>query len=159
MGLGAVFGRGKRIVVHVMVRGRIGDGWYDVDRALKVPEGTTLAELIAIGDRRGVPLSEAIANSPHLAHTLMVNGERFYPEHVMTREEALRTYTVNNAYAAFEEGFKGTLAPGMYADMVVLSQDILTVEETDIPDTRVEMTFVGGELKYSRDMDVALLDD
>jgi predicted amidohydrolase YtcJ len=88
---------------------------------------------------------------------MMVNGQRFYPEHVMTREEALRTYTVNNAYAAFEEGMKGTLAPGMYADMVVLSQDILTVEESEIPSTRVEMTFVGGELKYARDMDVALL--
>ena len=88
---------------------------------------------------------------------MMVNGERFYPEHAMTREEALRTYTVNNAYAAFEEDIKGTLAPGMYADMVVLSQNILTVEESSIPDTRVEMTIVGGELKYARDMDVALL--
>ena len=76
MGLGSLFGRGARITVHVMIRGRIGDGWYDVDRALKVPEGTTLGELVAIGDRKGVPLSEALANSPHLTHTLMLNGER-----------------------------------------------------------------------------------
>jgi len=82
---------------------------------------------------------------------MMVNGERFYPEHVMTREEALITYTVNNAYAAFEENIKGTLAPGMYADMVVLSQNLLTVAEEDIPHTQVDMTFVGGELKYSRE--------
>ncbi len=81
---------------------------------------------------------------------MMVNGERFYPEHVMTREEALETYTINNAYAAFEEELKGSLTPGKYADFVVLSQNLLTVAEEQIPDTRVEMTFVGGELKYRR---------
>ena len=89
----------------------------------------------------------------------MVNGEQFYPEHVMTRGEAMRTYTINNAYAAFEEDVKGTLAPGMYADMVVLSQDITTVAEEAIPSTEVEMTFVGGELKYARDPSVAMLDE
>lgn len=82
---------------------------------------------------------------------MMVNGERFYPEHAMTREEAMRTYTINNAYAAFEEDIKGSLEPGKFADMTVLSQDILSVEESEIPNTRVEMTFVGGELKYARD--------
>jgi predicted amidohydrolase YtcJ len=81
----------------------------------------------------------------------MVNGERFYPEHVMTREEALQTYTINNAYAAFEEELKGSLTPGKYADFVVLSQNLLTVDEKRIPETRVEMTFVGGELRYQRE--------
>jgi predicted amidohydrolase YtcJ len=80
----------------------------------------------------------------------MVNGEPFYPEHVMTREEALKTYTINNAYAAFEEDFKGSLTPGKYADFVVLSQNLLTVDEERIPETKVEMTFVGGELRYQR---------
>lgn len=91
---------------------------------------------------------------------MMVNGERFYPEHAMTRQEAMQTYTINNAYAAFEEDIKGTLAPGMYADMIVLSQDIMSIEEAEIPNTRVEMTFVGGELKYAREANasVALLD-
>ncbi len=81
---------------------------------------------------------------------MMVNGERFYPEHVMTREEALQTYTINNAYAAFEEDLKGSLTPGKYADFVVLSQNLLTVAEAQIPETDVEMTFVGGELRYRR---------
>ncbi len=81
---------------------------------------------------------------------MMVNGERFYPEHVMTREEALRTYTINNAYAAFEEELKGSLTPGKYADFVVLSQNLLTVAEEQIPETEVDMTFVGGELRYQR---------
>jgi predicted amidohydrolase YtcJ len=81
---------------------------------------------------------------------MMVNGERFYPEHVMTREEALKTYTINNAYAAFEEDLKGSLTPGKYADFVVLSQNLLTVPEKRIPETEVEMTFVGGELRYQK---------
>jgi predicted amidohydrolase YtcJ len=82
---------------------------------------------------------------------IMVNGEPFYPEHVMTREEALQTYTINNAYAAFEEDIKGSLTPGKYADFVVLSQNLLTVDEEQIPETKVEMTFVGGELRYQRE--------
>jgi predicted amidohydrolase YtcJ len=83
---------------------------------------------------------------------MMINGEKFYPEHVMTREEALQTYTINNAIAAFEEDIKGTLTPGKYADIVVLSQDLLTVEEEKIPQTTVDVTIVGGEIKYRREM-------
>ncbi len=81
---------------------------------------------------------------------MMSTGERFYPEHVMTREEALMTYTINNAYAAFEEDLKGSLTPGKYADFIVLSQNLLTVDEELIPETVVEKTYVGGELRYER---------
>lgn len=77
-------------------------------------------------------------------------GSRFNAEHVMTREEALQSYTINNAFAAFEEDIKGTLTPGKYADIVVLSQDLLTVDEEAIPDTTVDITIVGGEVKYTR---------
>lgn len=78
----------------------------------------------------------------------MPNGETFYPEHRMSREEALRSYTLNNAYAAFEEEIKGSLEVGKLADLVVLSQDILAVPEEDIPVTRVDYTIVGGEVRY-----------
>ncbi len=64
------------ITVHVLIRGRIGDGWYDVDEQVVVPRGTTLAALVADGDRHRLPLAAALAASPHLAHTLMWNGER-----------------------------------------------------------------------------------
>jgi hypothetical protein len=64
------------MAVHVLIRGRIGDGWYDVDRTVKLAPGTTLAQLIADGERLGLPLATAVADSPHLAHTLMWNGER-----------------------------------------------------------------------------------
>jgi len=95
---------------------------------------------------------DAIASYYASVSRMMVNGERFYPEYAMTREEALRTYTINNAVAAFEEDIKGSLTPGKYADIVVLSQDLLTVEEARIPDTTVDITIVGGEVKYTRGM-------
>ncbi len=83
----------------------------------------------------------------------MANGERFTPEQRMTREEALESYTIDAAYAAFEEDLKGSLSVGKLADVVVLSQDLLTVEEDRIPDTVVELTIVGGEVVYERDGD------
>lgn len=71
-----LFRRTPTIAVHVLIRGRIGEGWYDVDETVKVAPGTTLAQLIAGGDKLGLPLATAVAESPHLAHTLMWNGER-----------------------------------------------------------------------------------
>ena len=68
----------------------------------------------------------------------------------MTRMEALQSYTINNAYAAFEEDIKGSLTPGKFADIVVLSQDILTIEEALIPNTEVDYTIVGGQVKFNR---------
>jgi molybdopterin converting factor small subunit len=65
-----------KIKVHLIIRGRIGAGWLDVDEELKLPAGTTLAGLIDHADKRGIPLREALADSPHLAETLMHNGER-----------------------------------------------------------------------------------
>jgi hypothetical protein len=82
---------------------------------------------------------------------MMINGKRITPEQSMTREEGLAAYTLNNAIAAFEEDIKGTLTPGKYADLVVLSQDLLTVDEDRIPQTTVDMTIVGGLIKYQRD--------
>src|SRR5581483_6696184 len=55
------------------------------------------------------------------------DGTVFYPKQRMTREEALRSYTINNAYAAFEEKDKGTLEVGKLADITVLSKDIMKV--------------------------------
>ncbi|HEX6939639.1 MAG TPA: amidohydrolase [Longimicrobiales bacterium] len=75
-------------------------------------------------------------------------GEVFTPEQRLTREEALRSYTLANAYAAFEEDIKGSITPGKLADIVVLSKDIMTVPEDEIPTARVVMTVVGGEVRY-----------
>jgi len=78
----------------------------------------------------------------------MQNGEYFYPEQCMTRLEALRVRTIDAAYAAFEEDVKGSLEPGKYADVTVLSKDILEVPAEEILNAKVLYTIVGGEVKY-----------
>ena len=78
------------------------------------------------------------------------DGSVFYPAQRMTRAEALKSYTLNAAYAAFEENSKGSLKVGKYADMVVLSQDILTIPEAEIPKTDVLYTIVGGKIRYDK---------
>lgn len=76
-------------------------------------------------------------------------GLEFFPEQKMTREEALLSYTTWNAYAAFEENEKGKLAPGMLADIVVLSKNLLTCPPEDILQARVLKTIVGGKVLFS----------
>lgn len=78
------------------------------------------------------------------------DGARFVPEQRMTREEALRSYTMSNAYAAFEEHIKGSITPGKLADLVVLSKDIMRVPEDEIPTARVDLTILGGRVRYER---------
>jgi predicted amidohydrolase YtcJ len=80
----------------------------------------------------------------------MDNGEVFYGEQRMTREEALRSYTLNNAYAEFAEDAKGSITPGKLADIVVLSRDIMRVAEDSIPGTVVDYTIVGGKVRFER---------
>ncbi|MBV8820061.1 MAG: amidohydrolase family protein [Acidobacteriaceae bacterium] len=77
------------------------------------------------------------------------DGSVFFPAQRMTRMEALKSYTWNNAFAAFEEDQKGSLQPGKLADVTVLSKDILTVPESEIPSTRIIYTIVGGKFVYS----------
>ena len=73
----------------------------------------------------------------------------FTPDETLTRRQALESYTVNNAYAAFEEDSKGTLVPGMLADVTVLSQNILTGPAGEIQEAEVDYTIVGGEIVYT----------
>ncbi len=77
------------------------------------------------------------------------DGSVFFPEQVMTREEALRSYTLSNAYAAFEEDVKGSITSGKYADIVVLSKHILTIPNNEILSTKVVYTIVGGKVLYT----------
>jgi predicted amidohydrolase YtcJ len=78
------------------------------------------------------------------------DGSVFFPDQRMSRMEALKSYTANGAHAAFEEKAKGTLETGKYADIVVLSKDILTVPEDEIPTAQVSYTIVGGKVRYKR---------
>jgi predicted amidohydrolase YtcJ len=76
------------------------------------------------------------------------DGQAFFPEQSMTRMEALRSYTINGAYAAFEENFKGSITPGKLADLTVLSDDILSVPESDIPAVKIKATIIDGQFVY-----------
>ena len=78
------------------------------------------------------------------------DGVPFYPDQAMTREEALKSYTLNDAYGIFEERELGSLKVGKRADIAVLSQDIMSVPVDAIPATRVVYTLVGGKLVYRR---------
>lgn len=74
-----------------------------------------------------------------------------HPEQRLTREQAIRLYTINNAYLTFEEKEKGSLERGKLADFIVLKQDILTCAEDAIKDIEVERTYLGGRKIYERD--------
>jgi predicted amidohydrolase YtcJ len=76
------------------------------------------------------------------------DGKVFFPDQRMSRMEALKSYTINGAYAAFEEENRGSLKPGKYADITVLSKDILKVPEDEIPTAKVTYTIVGGKVLY-----------
>lgn len=73
-----------------------------------------------------------------------------YPEESLTREQALRFYTINNARLLLMEDRVGTLEPGKLADLVVLDRDLLTCKEDEIAGTTVNRTYVGGKLVYER---------
>jgi predicted amidohydrolase YtcJ len=79
----------------------------------------------------------------------VADGSVFFPEQKMTREEALRSYTLNVAYAAFQENLLGSITRGKLADITVLSDDIMTIPEEQIPGTRVVYTIVAGKIAYS----------
>lgn len=78
------------------------------------------------------------------------NGLAFFPEQSMTRMEALESYTINNAYAAFEEDLKGSLEIGKLADITILSKDLLKCSDEEILETEVLYTIIDGEVKFQK---------
>ena len=72
----------------------------------------------------------------------------FYGEQKMSRMEALKSYTINGSYASFEENVKGSISAGKYADIVVLSNNLLTCSDDDILNAKVLYTIVGGKVLY-----------
>lgn len=105
-----------------------------------------------IGNGTDVPVEDIdpIASFYSSVARVDLNGDVFFPEQRMTREEALASYTINNAYAAFEEHLKGSITPGKLADIVVLSGNIMTIPQEQIPAARVDVTIIGGEVGYRR---------
>jgi predicted amidohydrolase YtcJ len=89
-----------------------------------------------------LPIWQTLRRSPYHSQ------ERIAPEQALTRADALRCATNNGAYLTFDETKKGSLEPGKFADLAVLSADPLTVEEIGIADIRALMTMVGGKIVY-----------
>ena len=92
--------------------------------------------------------------NPFLAMWTMVTrgterGTVIGPSEGITREQALKIYTINNAFASFEESIKGSIEPGKLADMAILSDDLLTCPVDKIKDIESVMTIVGGKIVYS----------
>ncbi len=70
------------------------------------------------------------------------------PDQILTRQEALESWTLAGAYAAFEEKLKGSLEPGKFADFLVLDRDIMTAAPREVPQIRIKATYLGGKAVY-----------
>ena len=79
-----------------------------------------------------------------------MQGEGWHPEQAVSCEQALKMFTTNAAYAAFEELDKGSIEVGKLADFTVLSNDIMKIPEPEILNTQCVMTIIGGEIVYQR---------
>ena len=104
-----------------------------------------LRSLLAAGVR--VALGSDGPPSPFL-NILFATTHPTNPKEALTLEQAVAAYTRGSAWAEFAEGDKGTLAPGMLADLAVLSQDVFTVEPGRLPETSSVLTVIGGRVVY-----------
>jgi predicted amidohydrolase YtcJ len=116
-------------------------------------ENTPLRDLIDAGVKVGlvtdnVPISMFWPIWESVARRGRVGNERIAPTQALTRAEALRCATANGAYLTFDEDKKGSLEPGKFADLAVLSANPLTVAEPDIRDITSDMTMVGGRIVH-----------
>jgi len=78
------------------------------------------------------------------------NPDGWIPEQMISVEDAIKCYTINSAYASFEENIKGTIETGKLADLIILSDDILTIDPIKIKDAKVEMTMFDGKIIYNK---------
>jgi len=143
-------------------------GWYGGYDALVKSVGKEQAEretplreildhhlmAVAGSDYRGPEFNDPNPSNPfkifyYFVTRKTIEGRTLDPREKITREEALRLFTVNSAYATFEENVKGPIQAGMLADFVVLNQDLMTVPDEKIRATKPLATYVGGKKVYS----------
>ena len=118
------------------------------------PWKTLWSDGAVVGNGTDVPVEKVDPLASYhctIAREVPGTDTTFTPDETLTRRQALKSYTVNNAYAAFEEDAKGTLVPGMLADVTVLSHNILTGPAGEIQEAEVDYTIVGGEIVYTRE--------
>jgi len=100
--------------------------------------------------RSNNPYNPFLAMWPTLVRRPRWTEKPLIPEESITREQAIRFYTINNAYLTFEEKEKGSIESGKLADLVVIDRDILRCPVDEVKDVTVERTYLGGKLVYSR---------
>lgn len=81
---------------------------------------------------------------------IVESGKTLVPDECISREDALRMYTINNAYLGHEEKDKGSLEPGKLADLIIIDRDYLNCALSELSDTKVQLTMVGGKVVYER---------
>jgi predicted amidohydrolase YtcJ len=111
-------------------------------------------------DMPGTSAAEYFAHPKYLLHAAVnrttPNGEPaggWFPEEKITVEEALKAYTINNAYAAFEADIRGSIKPGKLADITVCDLNLMEIPPEDILKMNIEMTIVDGKIVYERLLD------
>ncbi len=97
----------------------------------------------SFNEQRATPLAP-------LENIALAVERAWHPEEALSTEEAIDAYTLNPAFASYEERRKGTISEGKFADLVVLSRDILSASVAQIRDTAVDITFLGGRSIYRR---------
>jgi hypothetical protein len=137
---------------HPYVAGPAMTRYWGAERAARVPpvreylDGGVIA---ASGSDSGVVPFPPLQTFAYFVSRATMHGSILGAEHKVTREEALRMATWNNAYLTFEEEIKGSIEPGKLADFVVLSDDLLTVPDDQLDEIAVLMTVVGGEVVFT----------
>ena len=98
-----------------------------------------------------------LANPFHGLHASVTRQDQqnqppggWLPEQRLTLTEALRSFTVDAAYGAFQEDSMGTLSPGSWADFILVDQDIFTIDPSQLWQVKAEQTWVNGELRYQQ---------
>jgi len=149
----------KLRIIPIMQPGfiwELGDNWFNQlgkEKTSKLKPFRTLLDnkvLIAFSSDRPV-----VSGAPLLGIHAAVNqktrsGQDYAPQEKITPEEAIRCYTMNGAYASFEENIKGSIEVGKLADLTILAEDITLVDPKRIKDIPVMATMVGGEFFYER---------
>jgi predicted amidohydrolase YtcJ len=133
-----------------------GDGYmrnYGPDRAARMFPCATFrdADVLAAGSSDcPITFSNPLLNLYMAVNRTTQTGQTIGPKECVSIEEALRLFTINGAYASFEEDIKGSIEPGKLADLAVLSENLLKTPKDRIKDLTVDLTMIGGEIVYDK---------
>ena len=108
-------------------------------------------------DWPGTSAAEYLVHPKYLIHAAVnrttlkgTPGGGWFPEQKISVHEALKAYTINNAYATFEDNIKGSIKPGKLADITVCDLNLITIDPEKILDMNVDMTIVDGKIVFER---------